>query len=44
MPSPWFEPLQTRAEYAAKLTRLGVPAVPDDVINSSLVLARVEVA
>lgn len=34
------KPLQTRAEYAAKLTRLGVPAVPDDVINSSLVLAR----
>ena len=33
-------PLQTRAEYAAKLTRLGVPAAPDDVINSSLVLAR----
>src|SRR5262249_34059317 len=34
------KPLQTRADYAAKLTRLGVPAVPDDVINSSLVLAR----
>ena len=34
------KPLQTRAEYAAKLTRLGVPAEPDDVINSSLVLAR----
>ena len=34
------KPLQTRAEYAAKLTRLGVPAIPDDVINSSLVLAR----
>ena len=34
------KPLQTRAEYAAKLTRLGVPAAPDDVINSSLVLAR----
>ena len=34
------KPLQTRAEYAAKLTRLGVPASPDDVINSSLVLAR----
>ena len=25
------KPLQTRAEYAAKLTRLGVPAAPDDV-------------
>jgi HAD superfamily hydrolase (TIGR01450 family) len=34
------KPLETRAEYAAKLTRLGVPAAPDDVINSSLVLAR----
>ncbi len=34
------KPLQTRAEYAAKLTRLGVPAAPDDVISSSLVLAR----
>ena len=34
------KPLQTRAEYAAKLTHLGVPAAPDDVINSSLVLAR----
>src|SRR6266702_7255236 len=34
------KPLQTRADYAAKLTRLGVPAAPADVINSSLVLAR----
>lgn len=34
------KPLQTRADYAAKLTRLGIPATPDDVINSSLVLAR----
>ena len=34
------KPLQTRTEYAAKLTRLGVPAAPDDVITSSLVLAR----
>ena len=34
------KPLETRADYAAKLTRLGVPAAPDDVINSSLVLAR----
>ncbi len=34
------KPLQTRAEYAAKLVRLGVTAAPDDVINSSLVLAR----
>jgi len=34
------KPLQTRGEYAQKLTRLGVPAVAEDVINSSLVLAR----
>ena len=34
------KPLQTRAEYAAKLTRLGVPAGPDDVVNSSLALAH----
>jgi arabinose operon protein AraL len=34
------KPLQTRVEYARKLTRLGVPAEADDVINSSLVLAR----
>jgi phosphoglycolate/pyridoxal phosphate phosphatase family enzyme len=34
------KPLQTRDEYAAKLTRLGVPATPGDVINSSLVLAQ----
>src|SRR5262247_3124191 len=34
------KPLQTRADYAAKLTRLGVPAALDDVINSSYVLAR----
>src|SRR5215510_3325455 len=32
--------IQSRADYAAKLTRLGVPAAPDDVINSSYVLAR----
>ena len=34
------KPLQTRGDYAAKLTRLGVPAAADEVINSSLVLAR----
>lgn len=33
-------PLRTRADYADKLTRLGVPATPDDVINSSYVLVR----
>jgi NagD protein len=34
------KPIQGRADYAAKLTRLGVPATVDDVINSSYVLAR----
>lgn len=34
------KPLQSRAEYAAKLTRLGVPATAEDVVNSSVVLAR----
>ena len=34
------KPLETRADYARKLTRLGVAAEPDEVINSSLVLAR----
>ena len=34
------KPLETRADYARKLGRLGVPTDPDDVINSSLVLAR----
>jgi len=34
------KPLQTRADYAAKLTRLGIPTSPDEVINSSWVLAR----
>jgi arabinose operon protein AraL len=34
------KPLETRADYAAKLTRLGIPTRPDDVVNSSLVLAR----
>ncbi len=34
------KPLQTRDDYAEKLTRLGIPTVADDVINSSLVLAR----
>jgi NagD protein len=31
-------PTQTRAEYAAKLTRLGLPTPSDDVINSSFVM------
>jgi arabinose operon protein AraL len=34
------KPLQTRADYAAKLARLGIPASSGDVVNSSLVLAR----
>jgi arabinose operon protein AraL len=34
------KPLQTRADYARKLTRLGIPTPEDDVINSSLALAR----
>jgi arabinose operon protein AraL len=32
------KPLQSRADYAAKLTRLGIPTSPDDVIHSSLAL------
>jgi NagD protein len=34
------KPLETSADYARKLARLGVPAAAADVINSSLVLAR----
>ena len=34
------KPLETRDAYARKLTTLGVPATPGDVVNSSLVLAR----
>jgi len=34
------KPLQTRGDYADKLTRLGIPTQADDVVNSSLVLAR----
>ena len=30
------KPLQTRAEYAAKLTRLGVPAAPDEAYDSGI--------
>jgi arabinose operon protein AraL len=32
------KPLEPRQSYAAKLTRLGIPAVPDDVITSGYVL------
>ncbi len=34
------KPLESRDAYAAKLTRPGIPTPADDVINSSLVLAR----
>jgi phosphoglycolate/pyridoxal phosphate phosphatase family enzyme len=34
------KPIASRADYAAKLTRLGVPTPVDEVINSSYVLAR----
>lgn len=34
------KPLQTRVDYAAKLSRLGIPTSADDVINSSWVLTR----
>jgi NagD protein len=34
------KPLESRADYAAKLTRLGVPTPAGQVINSSLVLVR----
>ena len=34
------KPLYTRADYAEKLTRLGIPTSVDEVVNSSIVLAR----
>jgi len=34
------KPLYTRGDYADKLTRLGIPATPEQVVNSSIVLAR----
>ena len=34
------KPLYTRRDYADKLTRLGIPATPEEVVNSSIVLAR----
>ncbi len=34
------KPIQRREAYAAKLARLGIPVAREDVINSSLVLAR----
>lgn len=34
------KPLQTRYDYAEKLTRLGIPTSPDEVINSTYVMAQ----
>lgn len=34
------KPLERRQVYAEKLTRMGIPTSPDDLINSSLVLTR----
>ena len=34
------KPLYTREDYAAKLTRLGIPAEPAEVVNSTFVLIR----
>jgi arabinose operon protein AraL len=34
------KPLSPRRDYAAKLTRLGIPTAPEDVINSTFVLIR----
>jgi arabinose operon protein AraL len=34
------KPLQTREDYAVKLTRLGIPTPPKDVVNSTFVLIR----
>jgi NagD protein len=34
------KPLQTREDYASKLTRLGIPTNPDEVVNSTLVMVH----
>jgi arabinose operon protein AraL len=34
------KPLYTREDYAAKLTRLGIPTEPSEVVNSTFVLIR----
>jgi arabinose operon protein AraL len=34
------KPLYTREDYAAKLTRLGIPTAPSEVVNSTFVLIR----
>ncbi len=34
------KPLQTREDYASKLTRLGIPTHPEEVINSTFVMVH----
>ena len=34
------KPIQTREDYASKLTRLGIPTQPEEVINSTFVMAN----
>ena len=34
------KPIQTREDYASKLTRLGIPTQPDGVINSTFVMTN----
>jgi len=34
------KPIQTREDYVSKLTRLGIPAQPDEVINSTFVMTN----
>jgi len=34
------KPIQTREDYASKLTRLGIPTQPDEVINSTFVMVN----
>jgi arabinose operon protein AraL len=34
------KPIEAAASYAAKLTKLGIPTTPADVLNSSIVMAR----
>ena len=34
------KPIQTRDDYASKLTRLGIPTQPDEVINSTFVMTN----
>jgi NagD protein len=34
------KPLETREDYASKLTRLGIPTLPDEVINSTFVMTH----